>query len=129
MQILIRKLTSGVILNKTVKKPNDQMLDPDVRFLLANERTLLAWIRTSMALIAGGVVLAHINSYEGFGTVLGGVAVALGAFMNLAGYSRFKAADHAIRNGELPKTGSSPLVQIAGVVTLSVALIISEIIK
>ena len=31
--------------------------EPDVRFTLANERTFLAWIRTSLALIAGGVAL------------------------------------------------------------------------
>lgn len=29
--------------------------EPDARFSLANERTFLAWIRTSMALLAGGV--------------------------------------------------------------------------
>lgn len=32
-------------------------VDPDPRFSLANERTFLAWIRTSVALIAGGVAL------------------------------------------------------------------------
>ena len=31
--------------------------DPDARFSLANERTFLAWIRTSLALLAGGVAL------------------------------------------------------------------------
>ncbi|MFV0428494.1 MAG: YidH family protein [Arachnia sp.] len=31
--------------------------EPDPRFSLANERTFLAWIRTSMALLGGGVAL------------------------------------------------------------------------
>jgi putative membrane protein len=31
--------------------------EPDPRFTLANERTFLAWIRTSLALLAGGVAL------------------------------------------------------------------------
>ena len=32
-------------------------LEPDPRFSLANERTFLAWIRTSLALVAAGVAL------------------------------------------------------------------------
>ena len=31
--------------------------EPDPRFTLANERTFLAWIRTALALVAGGVAL------------------------------------------------------------------------
>lgn len=31
--------------------------DPDPRFTLANERTFLAWVRTSLALLAGGIGL------------------------------------------------------------------------
>ena len=30
-------------------------LDVDARFLLADERTLLAWVRTSLTLLAAGV--------------------------------------------------------------------------
>lgn len=35
--------------------------DPDARFTLANERTFLAWIRTSLALLAGGVALESLS--------------------------------------------------------------------
>src|SRR3954468_3471594 len=35
--------------------------EPDPRFSLANERTFLAWIRTSLALIAGGVALEALG--------------------------------------------------------------------
>lgn len=35
--------------------------DPDPRFTLANERTFLAWIRTALALIAGGVALEALG--------------------------------------------------------------------
>lgn len=31
--------------------------EPDYRFSLANERTFLAWIRTALALLAGGILL------------------------------------------------------------------------
>ncbi|WP_150309200.1 YidH family protein [Planctomonas psychrotolerans] len=35
--------------------------EPDPRFSLANERTFLAWIRTSLALIAAGVALEALE--------------------------------------------------------------------
>ncbi|MDT0528872.1 DUF202 domain-containing protein [Micromonospora sp. DSM 115977] len=35
----------------------DRGVDPDPRFSLANERTFLAWIRTSLALFAAGIAL------------------------------------------------------------------------
>ncbi|WP_380176496.1 YidH family protein [Kineococcus sp. DHX-1] len=35
--------------------------EPDPRFSLANERTFLAWIRTALALLAGGVALEGLN--------------------------------------------------------------------
>ena len=31
--------------------------EPDPRFTLANERTFLAWIRTSLAFLAGGIAV------------------------------------------------------------------------
>jgi len=31
--------------------------EPDARFSLANERTFLAWIRTSLALLAGSIAV------------------------------------------------------------------------
>jgi hypothetical protein len=38
----------------------DDEQEPDYRFTLANERTFLAWIRTALALIAGGVAVAQL---------------------------------------------------------------------
>lgn len=35
--------------------------EPDARFSLANERTYLAWIRTSLALMAAGVALGLLQ--------------------------------------------------------------------
>jgi putative membrane protein len=59
---------------------------PDYRFSLANERTFLAWIRTGLALIAGGLAVAQFlpplpvrHLREAFAVALlllgGGVAV------------------------------------------------------
>jgi putative membrane protein len=35
--------------------------EPDPRFSLANERTFLAWLRTALALLAGGVALETLG--------------------------------------------------------------------
>ena len=36
--------------------------EPDPRFTLANERTFLAWLRTSLAMTAGGVALEALGA-------------------------------------------------------------------
>jgi putative membrane protein len=35
--------------------------EPDPRFSLANERTFLAWVRTALAMLAGGVALETLQ--------------------------------------------------------------------
>ena len=35
--------------------------EPDYRFSLANERTLLAWLRTALALLAAGVAVDQVD--------------------------------------------------------------------
>jgi len=35
--------------------------EPDARFSLANERTFLAWLRTALAILAGGVALEALG--------------------------------------------------------------------
>ena len=38
--------------------------EPDYRFSLANERTFLAWIRTSLALLAGAAAVAFVPQFH-----------------------------------------------------------------
>jgi len=98
--------------------------EPDTRFLLANERTLLAWIRTSVALQAGGLALAHFSSNTVAQHVLSILIVGLGGSMAYVGYSRFRAADQAIRAEQLPSIGYAPLIQTGGVILIALVLII-----
>ncbi len=51
--------------------------EPDPRFSMANERTALAWIRTALALVAGGVGLTSVARLAGLSRLLDAVAAVL----------------------------------------------------
>lgn len=105
-------------------REKQEKLDVDVRFLLANERTLLAWIRTSLAIEAGGIALAQIHKQH----VIVGIAVLLaGAAVALIGYHRYIVADRSIRNHHLPPSGSGPTIQVIGIVVIAILLAIAQL--
>jgi len=89
----------------------------DYRFLLANERTFLAYTRTALSLqVAGLGVLQFLT--QGHGSVREGLGVALvlvGSFAGLSGYLRFRRNDRTIRAGEDMTTSRSPVVVAAAV--------------
>jgi putative membrane protein len=97
-------------------------VDPDARFLLANERTLLAWIRTSVTLQAGGVGILHFGPELNLNGAVGLAVLLVGALSGLAGYLRYRAADRAIRQGRLPPASLAPEAIALAVVILAVLL-------
>ncbi|MBP9667826.1 DUF202 domain-containing protein [Candidatus Saccharibacteria bacterium] len=104
-------------------KKSREKLDVDVRFLLANERTLLAWIRTGLTLIAGGVAVAFVATNSRYGTIAGLGAIIFGGLLSLVGYLRYKEADSAIRNNTLPPEGIGELIVVVGVIIFAIALV------
>jgi putative membrane protein len=71
----------------------------DVRFLLANERTLLAWVRTALALLAAGGAIYEFTEIDGrkvFAILLAVVGIAAAA----AGAARYADTARAIESGE-----------------------------
>lgn len=110
------------------KKLTKEDLDVDARFLLANERTLLAWIRTALAVLAGGIALIQLAGEDArIQNVLGTAVVLLGGFMATVGYIRFHTADKAIRRGELPTMGHEPFIQTGGIIVIAVALVTTHL--
>jgi putative membrane protein len=99
--------------------------EPDYRFSLANERTFLAWIRTALALLAGGVLLDQFSTkLTPHGVVLG-LSVVLGllaaALCGLS-YLRWRDNEIAMRHSRrLPGTLAIPLVA-ATTLVISTAL-------
>lgn len=97
------------------------MTDPDVRFSLANERTLLAYQRTAIGLIGAAVAVAHFLDDSVLALVLAGVLLVCGGFAAVGGHQRYLAADRAIRDGR-------PLGPSRSAVVLSVGLMIAVLV-
>ncbi len=100
--------------------------EPDYRFSFANERTFLAWIRTSLALLAGAVALDVVDwsISDSLRQALAGVLVALGLLSAVVAWIRWAAAERAIRNRDpLPSFGFAILFSL-GLVIASVVVIV-----
>jgi putative membrane protein len=101
----------------------------------ANERTMLAWIRTGIALMAFGFAIARFGLFlrelasvgtlvrgppEGLGTAwLGTLLVALGMVTNLVGTLRYGRIRRAIERGDV----GAPSAMVVYVVGFGAALI------
>ena len=88
---------------------------PDYRFSLANERTFLAWIRTALALVGGGIAVAQFLQVpylrEGIAIVLFGLGTACA----------LRAVNHWIRNEVAMRRGED-LPESRFPATLAVAI-------
>lgn len=103
--------------------------DPDARFSLANERTALAWLRTSLALVAAGVGLALLESADPAWARVRWLAVVvclIGAASTVAAVLRWARVERAIRLGR-PLPSPSPLFLVAAAVLL-VGLVVAAIV-
>ena len=88
--------------------------DVDPRFSLANERTFLAWTRTALAMIVGGVVGAKGLDFhhEVARWVIAAPPIAGGAVLALASHRRWRAYDTQMREGR-PLTAGRDLAALA----------------
>lgn len=98
--------------------------EPDYRFSLANERTFLAWIRTALSLLAGGVLLEQFATRLEPRVVVVGLAIGLAVLSSLlcaVAYLRWKANEIAMRHDRpLPSTIAIPLLVIAAAIVSAI---------
>lgn len=108
----------------------------DPRLLQANERTLLAWMRTGIALMTFGFVIARIGVWlralgtaahtaepDASGTAwIGGVFVMLGVAGNALAIRRFLVTRKAIRGERDIRDDSFPFVFATLVTVIGAAL-------
>jgi putative membrane protein len=102
--------------------------DPDYRFTLANERTFLAWLRTALALAAGGLAAIHLIPDAYGSEILGLVLLLLGFFTAATSYQRWYRSEVAMRLGQpLPASRLPQVLAYALAVFALVAVVLSVI--
>ncbi|TFV53963.1 DUF202 domain-containing protein [Geodermatophilus sp. DF01-2] len=94
--------------------------EPDPRFTFANERTFLAWIRTSLALFvtAAAIDALVVSAEPALRRSIAIGAVVLGIVCALTAFPRWAAAERALRLGR-----PLPRARLAGALALAVALL------
>lgn len=96
--------------------------DPDYRFTLANERTFLAWIRTALALIAGGLGVIQLVPEFGFAggrETLGAALIVLGTMLAVGSMIRWASAEEAMRQDKPIPATKLPVVLAVGVMVVT----------
>ena len=103
--------------------------EPDARFTWANERTFLAWSRTALALVVGGLAVAQLlpsfPGVPGARHIIGIPLIMLGAAIAVLSYTEWQANQRALRRGEpLPRSRLPRLLAgtIAVIALLATAL-------
>ncbi len=103
--------------------------EPDPRFTLANERTFLTWLSTSLALTAGGVAIAVVPKdvfVPWVRTLLAVALILLAALAAVLSYPRWRRVQTAMRRQEpLPPPAIAPILGYGvGVVALLALILI-----
>jgi putative membrane protein len=99
--------------------------DVDYRFILANERTFLAWLRTGLALVAGGVALDQFVAVASGSELVRWLAIAtigLGAIVGVVGILRWRQADAVMHEGGQMRRSNAALW--LGVIFVVIAVLI-----
>lgn len=108
--------------------PPDPGRPPDARFLLANERTFLAWTRTALALVAAGLAIAHLLPTLGnsaLNLAFGLAVMALGALIAFASYKNWRENERALKErAELPRSALPRLLAMTvGISAIAAAVL------
>lgn len=100
--------------------------DPDYRFSLANERTFLAWVRTSLALVGGGLAVAEFlpSRSTTLRDTIGLVLVVIGTGMAAASFARWSRNEDAMRHDRPIPASVLPMLLSVGVLVVAVLVAI-----
>ena len=114
----------------TTRQPRwvyDEGEEPDPRFTLANERTFLAWVRTALAMLAGGVALhaLAVPSSARAPRLLVVRLIALGGLVGVCSFVRWARVERAMRRHEpLPSFGLGVVMTVALVLVAALLVVV-----
>jgi putative membrane protein len=108
--------------------------DPDARYTLANERTYLAWNRTALALIGGGLAAGQLLDFDSRATrlLVALPPILLGGVLAVTSYRRWNANERAMRLREpLPAIGPPKFIPpaIAALAVVIAVLVVAGAIR
>jgi len=118
--------------NQTIANPSDH---------LANERTFLAWIRTSIAIMGFGFVVVKFSLFvrqiglvlksnqdilpeKGYSAPIGILLVAVGAFMAMYSYLSYRNTEKQLLNQVYKPSVLPALILTIGIVIIATLLVI-----
>jgi putative membrane protein len=98
-------------------------VEPDPRFRFANERTYLAWNRTGLALIAGGLAVSQFLKVgvSGAQLIVALPLIAFGASLSYRSFRHWQRNERALRLAEPLPESILPRVLVYGVSIFGVA--------
>ncbi len=129
-------------MENTSEKPKPKGV-PDRRDHMANERTFLAWVRTSIGIMAFGFVvekfalfmkrlpflLGETKAFSpppsslGYSTVFGIILVAMGALMGLLAFVRYKKVEREINEDSYQPSTILDILVTIGILTIGIFLV------
>lgn len=102
-----------------------------MRFTFANERTFLAWNRTAIALIAGGLAMAQLLDFRFAGAklIVSVPVIGLGAGLALLSYRRWRACERAMRRGEPLPVSELPRLLAIGLIAIAITAAVTAVVE
>ena len=130
MPVRLMSARYGTMSGVTSRQPRwvyDAGEEPDPRFTLANERTFLAWVRTALAMFAGGVALhaLEVPSTGWLRRVLVLVLLGVGGLVCVFALVRWARVERAMRLRQpLPSFGLGVVMTLALVLVASLLVVV-----
>jgi putative membrane protein len=105
--------------------------DPDPRVKFANTRTFLAWNRTALALIAGGLAVAQFLKLGlgGARLIVALPLIVLGAAMSFSSYRQWERNERAFRRDEPLPPSALPQILAYGLMVIALAAVVLAVIR